>query len=96
MLARNEITGNNTYNWEAHVPECGCTGGGKFWQVNGTVVTVDRDTEVKLQAQSEEIYAKGQDSKSAVPETQRIQDVALERALEILKVRPILTGQKEG
>ncbi len=59
-------------------------------------IAIDRETEVKLQAQSEEIYAKGQDSKSAVPETDRVKDVALERALEILKVRPIMVGQKEG
>jgi hypothetical protein len=35
----NEITGNNTDNWEAQVPGCGCTGGGKFWDVAGAVVT---------------------------------------------------------
>ena len=38
VLLHNEIAGNNTYNWEAHVPECGCTGGGKFWQVDGAVI----------------------------------------------------------
>lgn len=59
-------------------------------------VTVDRDTEVKLQAQSEEIYAKGQEGHSAVPEKERVKDLALERAMEILKIRPILLGQKEG
>jgi carboxyl-terminal processing protease len=59
-------------------------------------VPVDRDTEVKLQAQSEEIYAKGQESHSAIPEKERVKDVALDRAIEILKVRTILMGQKEG
>jgi nitrous oxidase accessory protein NosD len=34
----NEITGNNTDNWEALRPGCGCTGGGKFWAVSGAVV----------------------------------------------------------
>lgn len=59
-------------------------------------IDVDRDTEVKLQAQSEEIYAKGQVSHSAVPDKERVKDLALERAMEILKVRPLLLGQKEG
>lgn len=59
-------------------------------------ITVDRETEVKLQAQSEEIYAKGQDSHSAVPDTDKVKDLALERAIEILKIRPIMIGQKEG
>jgi hypothetical protein len=27
----NEITGNNTDDWEKREPGCGCTGGGKFW-----------------------------------------------------------------
>jgi hypothetical protein len=37
-VAHNEITGNDTYNWEARQKGCGCTGGGKFWDVNGAVV----------------------------------------------------------
>lgn len=59
-------------------------------------VVVDRDTEVKLQAQSEEIYAKGQETHSAVAEKDRVKDLALERAIEVLRIRPILMGQKEG
>jgi hypothetical protein len=39
VLSHNEIAGNDTYNWEAHQSGCGCTGGGKFWDVNGAVVT---------------------------------------------------------
>lgn len=38
VIAHNEIVGNDTYNWEAHVPGCGCSGGGKFWDVNGAVI----------------------------------------------------------
>ena len=38
VLAGNEITGNNTANWEVLRPGCGCTGGGKFW--NSRNVTV--------------------------------------------------------
>lgn len=59
-------------------------------------IPVDRDVEAKLQAQSEEIYAKGQEAHSAVPEKERVKDIALERAIEILKIRPLMVGQKEG
>jgi hypothetical protein len=38
-IEHNEISGNDTYNWEAHQPGCGCTGGGKFWDVDGAVVS---------------------------------------------------------
>lgn len=38
-ITRNEITGNDTYNWEQHQHGCGCTGGGKFWDVDGAVIT---------------------------------------------------------
>lgn len=59
-------------------------------------VAVDREMEAKLQAQTEEVYAQGQAAHSAVPETERVKDIVLERAMEILKVRPIIVGQKEG
>jgi hypothetical protein len=39
VINHNEIVGNDTYNWEARRPGCGCTGGGKFWDVNGAVIT---------------------------------------------------------
>lgn len=42
LIEHNEIVGNDTYNWEAKVPGCGCSGGGKFWGVNGAVVTGNR------------------------------------------------------
>lgn len=38
-LSNNEISGNNTDNWEARVDGCGCAGGGKFWATTGAVVT---------------------------------------------------------
>ncbi|GAB3927690.1 right-handed parallel beta-helix repeat-containing protein [Kribbella albertanoniae] len=37
-VERNEITGNNTDDWENLRPACGCTGGGKFWTVTGAAV----------------------------------------------------------
>ncbi|MEH6421951.1 right-handed parallel beta-helix repeat-containing protein [Pseudomonas sp. CGJS7] len=36
-LSYNEITGNNSDDWEAST-KCGCTGGGKFWDVRGAKV----------------------------------------------------------
>lgn len=35
----NEIAGNNTDDWEAKIAGCGCTGGVKFWAVDGADVT---------------------------------------------------------
>ena len=39
VLDHNEIVGNNTGDWEAKVEGCGCTGGGKFWDVRNVKVT---------------------------------------------------------
>jgi hypothetical protein len=39
VLDHNEIAGNDTYDFEEHDPGCGCTGGGKFWVVDGASVT---------------------------------------------------------
>lgn len=39
VLDHNEITGNNTDDWESHIEGCGCTGGGKFWDVRGAQVS---------------------------------------------------------
>ncbi|MBC9717417.1 right-handed parallel beta-helix repeat-containing protein [Streptomyces sp. TRM66268-LWL] len=35
VVEGNEITGNNTADWERKKPGCGCTGGIKFWAVDG-------------------------------------------------------------
>jgi hypothetical protein len=34
VVEGNEITGNNTGDWESQIEGCGCTGGVKFWAVN--------------------------------------------------------------
>jgi parallel beta-helix repeat protein len=39
VLDNNEISGNNTDDWESRIEGCGCTGGGKFWDVQGATVT---------------------------------------------------------
>jgi hypothetical protein len=36
-----EIAGNDTYDYETRYPGCGCSGGAKFWSVNGAVITSD-------------------------------------------------------
>ncbi|MFF9485458.1 right-handed parallel beta-helix repeat-containing protein [Streptomyces sp. NPDC014676] len=38
VVEGNEITGNNTGDWERRRPGCGCTGGVKFWAVDGADV----------------------------------------------------------
>lgn len=38
-LDHNEITGNNTDDWESKIDGCGCTGGGKFWDAHAVRVT---------------------------------------------------------
>ncbi|MFC8412754.1 right-handed parallel beta-helix repeat-containing protein [Streptomyces coelicoflavus] len=38
VVEGNEITGNNTGDWERKRPGCGCTGGVKFWAVQGADV----------------------------------------------------------
>ena len=38
VVEGNEIVGNNTGDWERRRPDCGCSGGIKFWAVNGADV----------------------------------------------------------
>jgi hypothetical protein len=39
VLDHNEISGNNTGDWERKIEGCGCTGGGKFWDARNVKVT---------------------------------------------------------
>lgn len=39
VLDHNELSYNATYDWEAKVEGCGCTGAGKFWSVTNATVT---------------------------------------------------------
>ena len=39
VIDHNEIAGNDTYDYEAKQPGCGCSGGGKFWNVINAKVT---------------------------------------------------------
>ncbi|HJP96312.1 MAG TPA: PA14 domain-containing protein [Candidatus Saccharimonadales bacterium] len=38
-LDHNEISYNNTDDWEAKIDGCGCTGGGKFWATKNATIT---------------------------------------------------------
>jgi hypothetical protein len=38
LIEGNEITGNNTDDWESKIEGCGCTGGAKFWATDGATV----------------------------------------------------------
>jgi hypothetical protein len=54
----NEISYNDTYNWEVRDPGCGCSGGGKFWQTNGATVTgnyVHNNQDVGLWADTDNV-----------------------------------------
>lgn len=39
VVDHNEVVGNNADNWEARQSGCGCTGGAKFWGVDGATIT---------------------------------------------------------
>jgi hypothetical protein len=39
VMDHNEISYNDTYDWEAKIDGCGCTGGGKFWKSKDVQVT---------------------------------------------------------
>ena len=57
-------------------------------------VAVDRETEIKLQTQSEEVFAPGKESKSMVKEGEQVKDMVLERAVELLRAREVLGSLK--
>jgi len=38
-IDHNEVANNNTYDWEANSPGCGCSGGAKFWSSGPATVT---------------------------------------------------------
>jgi carboxyl-terminal processing protease len=57
-------------------------------------VPVDRETAIKLQSQAEEIYTPGTDSKPAVEEGKQVKDLALDRAVELLRAREVLSNLK--
>ncbi|MGH8773955.1 MAG: right-handed parallel beta-helix repeat-containing protein [Jiangellaceae bacterium] len=79
VLAGNEISGNNTDDWESRQQGCGCTGGGKFWETTGAEVTdnyVHDNRGVGLWADSNNVgflfqgnYVSGNDAEGVMYET---------------------------
>ncbi|MGH8825059.1 MAG: right-handed parallel beta-helix repeat-containing protein [Jiangellaceae bacterium] len=79
VLDGNEISGNNTDDWESRQPGCGCTGGGKFWATDGASVTnnyVHDNRGVGLWADSNNVgflfqgnYVSGNDAEGVMYET---------------------------
>ena len=63
---------------------------GKGGIVPDILIEVPRDTEIKLRRQQEEIFAKDRPAKSVIKKEEMVEDVALRRAMEFLKVGNIL------
>jgi carboxyl-terminal processing protease len=59
------------------------------------VIDVSKETEAKLYAQGDEIYAKDKTPQSAVKETERVKDDVLERATQILKAEAVFQQMKK-
>jgi carboxyl-terminal processing protease len=58
------------------------------------IIEVPREIEAKLYIQAEEIFAPGKQPESAVKKQDRVEDVALERAIELLKAQEIFATLK--
>ena len=41
-ILRNEVTGNNTADWESRIEDCGCSGGEKIWETGGARIVGNR------------------------------------------------------
>ncbi len=39
QITNNEISDNDTFNWQTRDPTCGCEGGGKLYETDGAVIT---------------------------------------------------------
>ena len=57
-------------------------------------VNVPRETEMKLQMQQDQIFVPGQAPHSSVKDTDKVKDEVLERGVEILKAREVLSNLK--
>jgi len=53
-------------------------------------IPVSHETEAKLQTQAEQVFEQGKDAKSIVKDEEKVKDLVLERAIELLKAREIL------
>ncbi|TBR20507.1 hypothetical protein EPO15_13025, partial [bacterium] len=55
------------------------------------VVPITRETEAKLQEQSEEVFKQGAEPESVIKKDSQVPDAALDRALELLRAREVLS-----
>lgn len=55
-------------------------------------IEVAHEIDMKLQAQAEQVYEKGKNSHSVVPDDKQVQDGVLDRATELLRAREILSS----
>jgi carboxyl-terminal processing protease len=60
------------------------------------VLDMTKEMEAKLQAQTEELYAKDKKPQSIIKQEEQIKDEVLERAVEILKAQSLFEGLKKG
>ncbi|MFA5859003.1 MAG: S41 family peptidase [Elusimicrobiota bacterium] len=58
-------------------------------------VTIPRETEIKIREQKEMLYQKDADAKSIVKKDEHVEDIILQRAIELLKARNIFQAIKE-
>lgn len=59
------------------------------------IIDVPRETEAKLYMQAEEIFVPGKEPESKVKKHDKVEDVVLQKAVEILKMREIFSALKE-
>ena len=69
---------------------------GKGGIIPDIIVEIPRETEAKLYMQAEEVFAPGKEPESQVKKQERVEDVAVLRAMELLKARELLTGIKDN
>ena len=60
------------------------------------IIDVPRETEAKLYMQSEEIFPPGKTPESTVKKQDRVEDVVLQRAIELLNARDVLSNLKDS
>lgn len=69
---------------------------GKGGIVPDILIDVSRETEIKLRRQQEEIVGKDRSPQSVVKKEEQVDDLALKRALEFIKVRNLILPSKGG
>ncbi len=68
---------------------------GKGGIIPDILVEVAPETEAKLYVQGEQIYANGKEPESAVKKKDHVEDAVLNRALQLIKTRQLLSQIKE-